>query len=96
MSSDIHSYTGFPQQIHQDPPPWARDVMSKRRSFLLIRISQVIAIATLGFLVWLSFAVSKRHTPRPTYPYYDTQQPVPPWSEPPPLEGNYAKTGEHR
>jgi hypothetical protein len=70
--------------------------MSRRRSFLLVRIPQVVAIATLGFLFWLWFGVLKDHTPRPSYPYYDTQEPVPPWSEPAPLEGNHARTGEHR
>jgi hypothetical protein len=42
----------------------------------------------LGFVFGMWFNVSTPTAPRPTYPYYDTQKPVPPWSEPTPLEGN--------
>jgi hypothetical protein len=42
----------------------------------------------LGFLFGMWFNVSTPIPPRPTYPYYDTQKPVPPWSEPTPLETN--------
>jgi len=51
-------------------------------------------IATLGFLFGLWFGIPTRHAPRSSYPYYDTQKPVPPWSEPMPLEGNRDKGGE--
>ena len=33
---------------------------------------------------------------RPSYPDYDTQKPVPPWSEPTPLKGNHDRGGEYR
>jgi len=41
-------------------------------------------VAALSFLfVGLWFGVSARHAPpQSSYPYYDTQKPVPPWSEP--------------
>jgi len=56
----------------------------------------VIAIAVIGFLFWLWFGASNDHTPLPSYPYYDTQRPVPPWSEPAPLAGNYNRKAEQR
>jgi hypothetical protein len=49
---------------------------------------------TLGFLFGLWFGIPTHHAPRPSYPYYDTQKSVPPWSEPMPLEGNRDKGGE--
>jgi hypothetical protein len=44
----------------------------------------VAIIAALSFLlVGLWFGVSTHHAPpQVSYPYYDTQKPVPPWSEP--------------
>jgi hypothetical protein len=42
----------------------------------------------LGFVFGMWFDTLTRSAPRQTYPYYDTQKPVPPWSEPTPLEGN--------
>jgi hypothetical protein len=42
----------------------------------------------LGFVFGMWFDTLTRSAPRQTYPYYDTQKPVPPWSEPAPLEGN--------
>jgi hypothetical protein len=53
-------------------------------------------IVVLGFAFWLWFGASTYHSPRATYPYYDTQKPVPPWSEPMPLEGNYDRGEEHK
>jgi hypothetical protein len=50
--------------------------------------------ATLGFLFGLWFGIPTHDAPRPSYPYYDTQKPVPPWSEPMPLEGNHDKGAE--
>ena len=91
----IHTYTELRQQIHHDPPLWTRDVISQRRPFLLTHVKQLAAIiAALAFLLGLWIGVSTYHTPRPSYPYYDTQKPVPPWSEPMPLEGNRDKGGE--
>ena len=53
--------------------------------FRFSHIKQVAAIiAALSFLlVGLWFGVSTHHAPpQVSYPYYDTQKPVPPWSEP--------------
>ena len=91
----IHTYTELRQQIHHDPLLWTRDVISQSRPFLLTHFKQLAAIiAVLAFLFSLWIGVSTYHTPRPSYPYYDTQKPVPPWSEPMPLEGNRDKGGE--
>jgi len=91
MSSQIHTYTEFGQQIHNESSLRTRTLISQRRRLLFIRIQQLVAIATLGFLLWLWFAASSDHAPQPSYPYYDTQKPVPPWSEPAQLEGNYGR-----
>jgi hypothetical protein len=53
-------------------------------------------IVVLGFVFWLWFGVSTYHAPLARYPYYDTQKPVPPWSEPMPLKGNYGRGEEPR
>ena len=93
----IHTYSELLQQIHHDPPLWTRDVISQRPPFHFTRVKQLVAIiAALTFLFGLWFAVSTYHPPRPSYPYYDTQKPVPPWSEPTPLEGNRDRGGEYR
>lgn len=61
----------------------------------LTRIKPFAAIVLLiGFVFWLWFGVSTHHEPRASYPYYDIQKPVPPWSEPMPLEGNYNRADE--
>jgi hypothetical protein len=75
-------------QIPQSPPPGPR--ISQSPSFLLEHLGAMIiaAVIGLGFVFSLWFDVSTPIAPRPTYPYYDTQKPVPPWSEPAPLEGN--------
>ena len=97
MSQQIHTYTELQQQIHHDPPLRIRNVISKRPPFLLTLVKQLaVIIAALTFLFGLSFGVSTYHTTRPSYPYYDTQKPVPPWSEPTPLEGNRDRGGEHK
>ena len=95
LPHQIHTYTELRQQIHHDPPLWTRDVISQRRPFLLTHVKQLAAIiAALALLFGLWIGVSTYHTPRPSYPYYDTQKPVPPWSEPMPLKGNRDKGGE--
>jgi hypothetical protein len=79
----IHTYTDLRQQVHHDPLLWTRDVISQRRPFLLSHVKQlaaIIAVVALLFGLWIN--VSTLHTPRPSYPYYDTQKPVPPWSAP--------------
>jgi len=97
MSPQIHSYTALQQQVHHYPPPWTRDVIPQRPRFLLTHVKQLAAIiAALTFLFGLWFGVSTYHAPRQTYPYYDTQKPVPPWSEPTLLEGNRDREGEYR
>jgi len=79
----IHTYTELRQQVHHDPLLWTRDVISQRRPFLLSHVKQLAAIiAVVAFLFGLWINVSTYHTQRPSYPYYDTKKPVPPWSEP--------------
>jgi len=86
----IHTYTELLQQIHHDPPLRTRDVISQRSPFPFTRVKQLAAIITAltVLFVGLWFGVSTYHPLRPSYPYYDTQRPAPPWSEPAPLEGN--------
>src|SRR2546430_2157568 len=93
----IHTYTELLQQIHHDPPLRARDVISQRPRFHFTLAKQLAAIiAALTFLFGLWFGVSTYHTPAPSFPYYDTQKPVPLWSEPTPLEGNRNRGGDYR
>jgi hypothetical protein len=90
MSHQTHTYPELRQKIHDDLPLWTRDVISQRPPSFFTHVKQVAAIiVALGFLFWLWFGVSTYHPPRASYPYYDTQKPVPPWSEPTPLEGNH-------
>jgi hypothetical protein len=91
----IHPYTALLPQIHHHPPLRTRDVISQRPSFLLTLVKQlaaIIAVLTIFFGIW--FGVSTYHTPRPSYPNDDMQKPLPPWSEPTPLEGNRDRGGE--
>jgi hypothetical protein len=97
MPHQIHTYAELWQQIHHDLPLWTRAVISQRLPFLFTHVKQVAAIiAGLTLLFGLWFGVSTYHAPRPSYPYYDTQKPVPPWSEPTALEGNRDRGGEVR
>ena len=92
----IPTYTALLQQIHH-PPLQTRIVTSHRHPFLPTFIKQLAAIvAVVIFLVGLWFGVAMYQTPLPSYPYYDTHKPLPPWSEPTPLEGNRDRGGEHR
>ena len=94
-SPQTHTYIELQQQIHHDPRLWTRDVISQRLPFLFTHVKHLAAIiAALTLLVGLWFGVSMYHAPRPSYPYYDTQKPVPLWSEPTPLEGNRDRGGE--
>ncbi len=96
MSHQIDNYSDLWQQIHHNSPLQRRDVISQRPRSFFTRVMQLTAIiVALGFL-WLWFSVSTHHAPRPSYPYYDTQKPVPPWSEPTPLEGNHDRGGGYR
>ena len=93
----IHPYTALLPPIHRRTPLRTRDVISQRPSFLLTRVKQLAAIiAALTIFLGIWFGVSTYHTPRPSYPNYDMQKPVPPWSEPTPLEGNRDRGGEDR
>jgi hypothetical protein len=67
-----------------------RQLAGSPTPFLFTHIKRVAAIiAGLSFLlVGLWFGISTRHTPQSSYPQYDTQEPVPQWSEPMPLKGN--------
>jgi hypothetical protein len=85
------------QNIYGDPSLWRLDVISQRPPSSFTHVKKLTAIiVALGFLFWLWFGVSTYHAPRATYPYYDTQKPVPPWSEPMPLEGNHDRSGEYK
>jgi hypothetical protein len=92
------TYAELQQQIYRHPRLWRRDVISqRRRPFSLAHVKKLAAIVVaLAFVFSLSFGVSTYHAPRASYPYYDTQKPVPPWSEPMPLEGNYHRGEEHK
>ena len=67
-------------------PLWTRDVVSQSPPLVFILVA---IMATVGILfgLWSGGALT-HHVPRASYPYYDTQNPVPPWTEPTPLEGN--------
>jgi hypothetical protein len=62
----------------------------------LIQVKKLATvIAVLGFVFWLWFGASTYRAPGARYPYYDIQKPVPAWSEPMPLEGNYGREKSH-
>jgi hypothetical protein len=84
-------------QLNLSSPLWRRDVISQRPPSFFTRVKQLAAvIVALALFFWLWFGVSRYHAPRASYPYYDTQKPVPPWSEPAPLQGNHDRGGAHR
>jgi hypothetical protein len=91
------TYAKLRKQIYRDPSLWSRDVISQRsRSSSLTNVKLAAIIVMLGFVFWLWFGVPTFHATRVSYPYYDTRKPVPPWSEPMPLEGNYDRGGEQK
>src|ERR1700757_47105 len=92
-SREIHAYTELRQPIYRHPWLWRRHAILQRpRPSPLSHAKKLAAIiVVLGFVFWMCFGVLTRDAPRASYPYYDTQKPVPPWSEPTPLEGNYAR-----
>ena len=75
-------------EIPHNSSPQTR--IAQNPSFLLEHLGAIIiaSVIGLGFLFGLWFDASRPTAPLSTYPYYDTQKPVPPWSEPTPLEGN--------
>jgi len=95
-SQEFDTYTELQQQIYRHPRLWGREVISERpRPSFLTHVKTAI-IVVLGFVFWLWFGVSTYHAPLASYPYYDTQKPVPPWSEPMALKGNYHRGEEHK
>jgi hypothetical protein len=92
------AYAELRQRIYRHPRLWRRDVIIQRpRPSASIHVKKLAAtLAVLSFVFALGFGVSAYHAPRASYPYYDTQKPVPPWSEPMPLEGNYNRGNEHK
>jgi hypothetical protein len=85
------------QQIDDGLPLWRWSVIPQRSPFIFTHAKQLAAImAALGILFGLWFGIATYHAPRPSYPYYDTQKPVPTWSEPAPLEGNRDRGGEYK
>ena len=92
------TYAELQRQIYRHAGLWGRDVISQRpfpSSFSHIKKVAAMIIMS-GFAFWLGFAVSTYHGPRASYPYYDTQKPVPAWSEPMLLEGNVGRGPEHK
>ena len=90
----IHTYTKLRQQIYHDAPLWRRDAISQRRQSFLTHVKQLAAIiVALGLLVWLWSSVSPYHAPPASHRYYDTQKPLPQWSESMPLKGSHDKGG---
>ena len=84
------TYAELQQQIYRYPRLWRRDVISQRLQPSSTHAKKLAAvIVVLGFVFCLWFGVPTYRPPLTSYPYYDTQRPVPPWSEPMPLEGNY-------
>jgi hypothetical protein len=70
--------------------PALRTQVSQSPWFLLEHLEAIIiaSVIALGVLFALWFDASRPAARPSAYPYYDTQKPVPPWSEPTPLEGN--------
>jgi hypothetical protein len=84
------TYAELQQQIYPYPRLWRRDLISQRLqppSTHAKKLAAVIVVLSFVFCLW--FGVPTYRPPVASYPYYDTQKPVPPWSEPMPLEGNY-------
>ena len=92
------TYAELQRWIYRHSRLWRRDVISQPpRPSSWTHVKKVAAIiAVLCFVFWLWFGVSTYHAPRASYPYYDTQKPVPAWGEPMPLEGNYDRGEEHK
>jgi hypothetical protein len=77
-----------PLEIPHHPAP--RTEVSQSPSFVFERMAALIVTSVIasGVLLALWFDTSRPTAMPSTYPYYDTQKPVPPWSEPTPLAGN--------
>jgi hypothetical protein len=85
------------QQSYDCLPLWRWSVTHQQSPFIFTHAKQLAAVmAALGILFGLWFGIATYHAPRPSYPYYDTQKPVPTWSEPAPLEGNRDRGGDYK
>ena len=83
-----------PLQILDTPPVSAR---IHQLHPLSIHVRQLAAfIIVLVFVLGLGFDISTRTVPRLTLPYYTALKPVPPWSEPTPIEGNHDRGGGYK
>jgi hypothetical protein len=80
------------QHIDDSLPLWRWSVVPQRSHTKHL----AAIIAGLGILFGLWFGIATYQAPRPSYPYYDTQKPVPTWSEPAPLKGNRDRGGEYK
>jgi hypothetical protein len=93
-SRETQAYAELREQIYRHPQLWRRNELSQhhrpRPSFLAHANKLAAIIAVAGLVFWLGFGAS-HHAPEKSYPYYDIQKPVPPWSEPMPLKGNYGR-----
>ena len=92
-SRETQIYAELREQIYRNPQLWTRSELSQhhrpRPSFLAHAKKLAAIIAVAGLVFWLGFGASIHHAPETSYPYYDIQKPVPPWSEPMPLKGNH-------
>jgi hypothetical protein len=96
-SQEVDTNTALRQEIYRHPRLWRRDVISQPlRPSSLTHVKKLAAIVVVLGSFWLWFGVSPYQAPLATYPYYDIQKPVPPWSEPLPLKGNYDRGEEHK
>jgi hypothetical protein len=78
-------------------PLWTRDMTPHFSQFIFTHVKQLAAImAGLAIVFGLWFSIATYHASRRSYPYYDTQKPVPRWSEPAPLEANRDRAGEYK
>ena len=87
-----------PLQILDTPPVSARIHQLHPLSIHVKRLAAFIVafIIVLVFVVGLGFDISTRTVPRLTFPYYNALKPVPPWSEPTPIEGNHDRGGGYK
>jgi hypothetical protein len=92
------TYAELQRQIYRHPRLWSRDVISQRpfpSSFTHVKkVAAIIIVLSVAYSLW--FGPPAYQAPLTSYPYYDTQKPVPPWSEPMPLKGNLERGAEHK
>jgi hypothetical protein len=92
-SRETQTYAVVREQIYRHPQLWRRNELSQhhrpRPSFFTHAKKLAAITAVAGLVSWLWVGASTHLAPEASYPYYDTQKPVPPWSEPMPLKGNH-------